>query len=368
MRASVILRAATAVFVVGFLACSDDTGTAAVDYGPLLQSLTTEVILPEHEAFATSADALVTSLRDLEATPTADTLAKSQTAWRTARAAFRHLDALHFGPIAEFGISERIDFAPAKSADIEALIAGSVPIDAALVGSAGGHAKGFLGAEYILFSSKGAAEVLLQLQGTGANDVLATRRRALVRAFGDEIAASAHQLNDAWLPTQGGYAKDIIGAGTSSARYPSQRAALDEVVGGVAYAFEVIVAVRLGLPLGRKSGGTPDPGQDPTGASDNAAADVNASLTGINALYTGQGLTTRVRLRSTILDTRIGSQISECAAKVSAIPVPFQSALTSSTASVQATYDACKSAKGTWNTDVTSALGATLKPSDNDGD
>jgi len=35
---------------------------------------------------------------------------------------------------------------------------------------------------------------------------------------------------------------------------------------------------------------------------------------------------------------------------------------------VQTAYDVASGLKKTWNTDVSSALGATLKPSDNDGD
>jgi putative iron-regulated protein len=232
------------------------------------------------------------------------------------------------------------------------------------VASAGGHSKGFLGIEYLLFSNKGAAAALALLQGDGAP----SRRRTLARSMGDEVASSAHQLDDAWAPAKGGYANEITGAGAASTRYPSQRAALDDIVGGVGFAFEEVVGVRLALPLGRKAGGTPDPSLDPTGASDSAAADLKASLDGIDALYGGAGLSSRVRMQSTVLDDRIAGQISDCATKVAAIPAPFETALTGATASVQASYDACKAAKGTWNTDVTSALGATLKPSDNDGD
>ena len=220
-------------------ACNEDTGTGPADYGTLLQGLTTTVIVPEHNAFATSSDELASALRALEATPDADSLAKAQAAWRKARAAYRKLDALHFGPIADLGIAARIDLAPAKTADIDAILASTKPIDAALVGAAGGYSKGFLGIEYLIFSSKGAAAALALLQGDDAP----SRRRTLARALGDEVAASAHQLDDAWAPGKGGYANEITGAGSTSARYPSQRAALDDIVGGIGFAFEVVVAV-----------------------------------------------------------------------------------------------------------------------------
>lgn len=343
----------------GAWACSDDTGTSAPDYTTLLQSLTNDVALPEHKTFSTSADALAASLKDLSAGADVAKLTKAQADWRAARLAWRHLDALHFGPVADLGITERIDLAPARATEIDPIVAGSTPLDASVVAKAGGHAKGFLGVEYLIFSSKGNDAVVQSLQDA--------RKRQLASLMGDEIASSAHQLEDAWAAPGTGYAALITTAG-KNARYPSQRAALDDMVGGIAYAFELVVGVRLAAPLGRKTGGTPDASQDPTLASDSAQADVKGTLEGISSLYNGQEISSRVRTKSTVLDDRIVSQIGDCGSKMASIPAPFGGSVTGATASVQAAYDACKAAKATWNADVTSALGATLKPMDNDGD
>jgi len=361
LTAAVVIAVAS---LAGAFACDDDTAAAQTDYGPVLHSLTETVILPEHVAFAARADELAAAMQTLESTPDADSLAKAQGAWRSARAAFRLLDALHFGPVASLGISERIDLSPATPSDIDAIVAGAAPIDAKVVSVAGGHAKGFLGVEYLIFSTDGASAALSRLTGDGAP----ARRRTLVRAMAEEIASSAHQLADAWDPAKGGYAKDVEGAGATSQRYASQRAAVDDIVGGVGFALELVVGVRLATPLGRKSGGTPEPNLDPTPASDSAVGDMTSSLDGVRVLYQGNGFSSMVRTKSSALDDRATGELGDCGAKLSAIPAPFTSAVSGSTAVVQAAYDACKALKLTWNTDVTSALGATLKPSDNDGD
>jgi predicted lipoprotein len=355
-----------AALVVGatFFACDDDTAAAQVDYAPLLDSLTESVMLPEIDSFAASADALDAAVAALDAAPTADTLTAAQTSWRSARAAYRLLDALYFGPVADLGIGDRIDSSPASSDDIDAVVAGTDPINATTVADAGGASKGFLGMEYLLFAVPSAPDGLGALQGDGA----AARRRSLVHAMADEVASSAHQLADAWSPDTGGFATQIETAGAGSTRYPSQRAAMDEVVGGVGYALELIVGVRLAQPLGRKSSGQPMPSLDPTSASDSAVRDMSATLAGINALYGGSGLSSRVQQQNGAIDARIAGQLAGCGSTLSAIPAPFDTTIVTNTAVVQTAYTSCQAAKTTWNTDVTSALGATLLPTDNDGD
>jgi putative iron-regulated protein len=356
---------ALGAFTAFFFACDDNTGTVAADYTALLQGSTNSVIVPDETAFAARADDLVVATKALEASPTGDTLAAAQSAWRAARAAYRTIDIASFGPIAELGISDRIDTAPATPSQIDAIVSGTPTIDVASVGVAGGHAKGFLGAEYLLFSAMGQDAALAKLSGA---DSAAARRRTLARAISEEIAASAHQLVDAWDPAKGGWATAITGAGKTSQHYATQRAALDDLVGGVAFAMEIVVGVRLATVLGRTSGGTPDPTQDATTASDSAVPDMLATLAGVKAVYHDGGFATFVHAKSAPLDAHFSQEIDACAAAVKAIPAPFSDAVTKNTATVQAAFDACKAMKLTWNTDLTSALGATLKPTINDGD
>jgi putative iron-regulated protein len=335
------------------------------DYGPLLQNLSEHVILPEHQAFASEADALASSVQALADSPDADALASAQAGWRAARKAYRILDALHFGPGYTLHISERIDVSPAEPEGIENLAVGSAEITDSTIAKAGGREKGFLGLEYLLFagaSPDGAVAPVL------ADDDFAERRRALALAMAHEIQKSAHQLDDAWEPGAGNYVEQLETAGKGSSQYTSQRAAVDDMVGGVAYALEVIVGVRLATPLGRKSGGTPDASLDPTLRSDNAIADMQATLTGIAALYDGDGFSSVVRAKSAKLDETVESGFSGIAQTLSVIPAPFGDAVMNDTPIVKAAYDAGVALKRTWNTDVSSALGATLKPSDNDGD
>lgn len=358
------LSCLSAVLSACWLLGCGNTDAPARDYGPLLETLSQQVILPQHQAFSTQADELVAAVQALVDSPEQGSLGAARDHWRATRKSYRILDALHFGPDLTLHISERIDVAPAEPDGIEALASGDADITDSTIGRAGGHEKGFLGLEYLLFPASHAdpAPVL-------ADDGFAERRRALALAMAHEIQKSAHQMDDAWKPGLGGYVEQLESAGHGSSEYTSQRAAVDDMVGGAAYALEMIVGVRLAPPLGRKSStGTPDPSLDPTLRSDNAVADMQATLTGIEAVYNDDGFSSIVRAKSTKLDEKVEAGLSNLAQTLALIPAPFGDAVVNDTEVVKAAFDAGVDLKKTWNTDVSSALGATLHPTDTDGD
>jgi putative iron-regulated protein len=358
------LLAALAAAVV---ACEGDTADKPVDDAPLLHALVSSQASPRLSALATQGDELVKATDELMKAPTAANLAAAQQAWRRTRKAYRELDGFHFGPVEDLSIASRIDVSTVDTAGIEAILAGTGPVDKAAVAAAGGTKKGFLGAQSLLFAVEGDEVALARLTA----ETSGPRRAALLSSMAQEIAESCHQLADAWSSSSAtsaaGYASEVTSAGAGSARYPTQRAAVDDVVGGVAYALELVVGVRLAEPLGRRGDGTPQPQLDATRPSDNLGADLAATMAGVKAMYDG-GFAERIRQKNPAIDAQASAELAACIEKIDAMPRPFEKTLTSETATVQAAYDACKAFKGTWNTDVTSGLGATLKPSDNDGD
>lgn len=343
------------------LSCGN-TGSPPQDYGSLLEVVTEQVILPEHRDFVAKAQALGEATQALADTPDEDSLAAAQGAWRDARRAFRLLDALHFGTQTALIIVSSIDVFPIDETGIEAMATGTGAVDDQAVKNAGGRKKGFLGLEYLLFPpADGISPVL-------ADDEAAERRRALALAMAHEIRSWAERLANEWEPSEGNYAQQVTLAGKGGAVYATQRAAVDDMVGGVGWALELVVGERLAQPLGRKTGGTPDPSLDATRRSDNSVADMQASLDGVIAMYSGEGFSAVVKGKSAALDQRVSDELTDGKAKLDAIPAPFAGSVVDDTARVQAAFDATSGLKRTWNTDVSSALGATVKPGDNDGD
>lgn len=326
-------------------ACEESTGSQPQDYTSLLQGLTDDTTIPKTTDFAAQADALVTRLSALEASNDAASLSAAQDAWRAARKAYRLLDAEHYGPSSEQGISDRIDTFPIDAAAVTALAAQPSPA----VAAAPNNAKGFLALESLLFKADALTD---------------PKARLLARMYGEDIAAAAHALADAW----GSFGTQLKTAGKGSTRYATQRAALDDVMAGVGYALELVVAVDLANPLGRQNNGQPDQSKVIAAPSDNSVADMVATLDGVSAAYEGRGFTVITRSQSAPLDDTFRSQLATCKAKVSALIRPFSTAIVNQTSVVIEAYEACKTAKNTWTTEVTSALGATVKPADTDGD
>lgn len=356
---STLALALFAVLAPSTIGCDEATAAPETDYSVLLREISQAVAMPAHQNAASKADLLVAALTSLETAPTAESLQSAQNAWREARAAYRGLDAFTFGPLPVLGIDARVDVAPSDTGGIEQAIAGTDVLNADFVGRLGGKKKGYVAVEYLLFQGPGG-DVL-------ASFVANPRRGSLARALGDELAASMHQLLDAWDPAKNGWAKELETAGNGG-HYESQLAAINDLVGGGAYALESIVGLRLALPLGRKNNNVPDPAQDPTLASDNTNADLSATLAGVASLYNAPGFTTLIRPKLAELDDKTLAQLGDCAAKISAMPRPFASTVTQNAPVVRAAFEACKALKLTWNTDVTSTLGANVKPLDTDGD
>jgi predicted lipoprotein len=156
-------------------------------------------------------------------------------------------------------------------------------------------------------------------------------------------------------------------AGMGSTTYQQPRGALDDYVGAVANALDLVVGTRLAVALGRNTNGMPDPASDPTSASDSAVADMTGTLAGVSALYQGMGFSSMVHAMNATFDMEAMSESATCAKSVTAIPPPFMTSVVSDTAVVQNAWTTCKTWKDDWSTDISSALGATVVP-DNDGD
>ena len=360
-----IRRHAPYLFAALLLGCANNTDAPPASYGALLVTLGEEVILPEHREFVTQADGLVAALQALEQSPDdEDTLEAARAAWRAARKAYRMLDAVQLVPDVNLRITERIDVTPVDGPGIEKLASGTGAVDDAAVSNAGGKKKGFLGLEYLLFPEPEGSDVAPVLRDDRARE----RRLTLAVSMADEIAASARELDGAWERDQDNYIEEFEHPSLNARRYQTELDAVNDLVGAGNYALEIIVGIRLALPLGRKTGGTPDPSLDPTPRSDNAVEDMQSSLAGFSAVYTTAAFTGAVQERSAALDAQVHSEISSSRLKLADIPAPFASAVVDQTPIVQAAYDATKALKHTWNADVTSALGATFRVGDNDGD
>lgn len=361
------------VATAAFAGCSPPSSSSSADTRPVLVALTNNVILPTLRDLDAKTGVLVERATALSTSPSAESLASAQAAWRDARAAWERTEAFRFGPAETKSIPKTINFWPVNTDKIDQAIGGSSPLSASAIEALGANATGFLAVEYLLFDApgEGDAGVLAKL----TTDALAERRRAYVVAAAESIKGKSAELLRSWDPSGENFAKEVMEAGQAGTVYPSAKSAIDQIVNSASFAADLVTGSKIGVPFGNKTGGTPAFDQEETPRSDNSIADMIATMEGVRSIYSGvygavdgEGISDLVRAKSASLDDRVVTGLEGALAKIGEIPPPFRTAIVDHRDAVQAAYEASRAVKNTLTTEVAGALGTTLKFNDNDGD
>lgn len=345
--------------IVG-LACGgsdDDDSRPAV-----LEHVARSVAVPAFTALHDRAEALVTAMDALCATPDAGALTDAQTAWSDERDAWAHVLPFGFGPLPPE--VNALDFWPVRVDSVEDAVAGApTTADAAYLGTLGVSAKGMPALEYLLWGD-GLGDPLVPLQDP--------RRCSYARVLAADIAARTDALNTAWTDE---YADALATAGHGSAVYDSLKAGVDEVVNKSIDACLTMVKGKLDNPLGNLTGAAEDPTLMESRFSGHTRADLEANLAGVWAVYHGAdpdapaaGISVLVQEVDAKLDERVRAQYARALEVLTAVPEPLTASLVADRSAVQLARDELDTFRRMLKLDVASALGVTLALSDNDGD
>jgi uncharacterized protein len=365
------------VFALGSVECS----ATAVDEGSrriAVRGVAEDVIVPTLADLARETDELVAALQAFTVAPDLATLDAAQAAWREARVPWKHAGAFAFGPSETLRLGADIDQFPVEPSKIAMELSGTEVLTEQYVSSIGADRRGFHGIEYLLFYGDDGDEDAVVLTSY-TDDPLAARRKELVVAMAQSVAASADALLSAWVAADDAYVDVFLEPGVDNETYPTLKSVVDALVNESLYLAELVADARLGKPLGLASGGAPQPDLEESAPSDNSVADMTASLESIAYVYTGSGtpdlarpptagIGMLVRLISGATDVELRDAIQAALSLVAAIPRPFKRALVEHRDACMAAYDAIKNLKSLIGTEVVTALGVTLKFNDNDGD
>lgn len=358
-----LLAAGAAGSVLLTSAC-DIEPSPGPDRQVMLRDLVGNVLLPTYADLAVATEALHTELVALRATPDAATLARAQASYRAARAIQKFSEAMYFGPADDLLVTGgAIDAWPTDPAKLDAVIAGTTPLDVAEVAKLGANLRGFPGLEYLLFVDGGvdAATVLARFQEpTGA------RRAALADGLAADLAARCRKQSDAFAgPT--GYGAQIAEAGVSSSVFASQKEGVDELLTGLVNVTELMVMKKLAAPLGVQTDNVVQPALEEGPRSDSSLDDLRNNLLAVQALYTGarapragEGFGNALHARSARIATHFEQALADALAKLDAIPKPLRVALTTSRPQVEAFYQTVRTVKQVLLTEVAGALGSSI--------
>lgn len=355
------------IFAGSLSTCTKDTTQDEVFY-----HLGHQVIVPTLAEFVEHSQTLVGSMESLCAQPTNDHLDVAQQAWKNAYEPWVRSEAFAFGPAAQLGVKNRINFWPTRVDTLEATLAGIDNPDTNTIEQVGASAKGLSSLEYLLFDDEfNDSTVLAKLAEptTGAN------RCAYAYALAQNLEQQASALHQEWVRMPDGFLHEFVSAGQGTGTYPRTQDAIDILVNTIVAHLTFVVMNKLEKPMDAAANGENGNESLESRFSDGALADLRANLLGVAAIYRGHssssnpvGLSTLVRAADPDLDERIQAQIDLSLTSIEKFSLPLRLALVEDPARVESLHRTIDDLRRLFKLEVVSALSVTLTLTDNDGD
>ena len=326
----------------------------------VLQSLTTQVIVPGYDAAADSLTLLRQSVDALCAAPSEAGQEKARDAWRQARQAWLRTESFRFGPAMDRRSISLVDWWPIDPEKIDRNLAGEETVSAERVAEfLPATQRGLASAEYLLFGpgSTGLSD------GSGGERCVYTQ--SVVAVANDEVVGI---LAD-WQGTgeSGGYSSYFDGTGSLTLIDSDAEA---EVVRTLVFQIRAIANMRLGPALGVDT--EVDASAIPMGDANSSRDDLLSQLDGIASVYRGAegglGLSARVASVSTDTDARMRDAIEATISAARNLDGSIIDELAANPGRVHAVYDSMKKLQLVLNTEIVSLLGVSVGFSDTDGD
>ena len=326
----------------------------------VLQSLTSQVILPGYTSAVDSMSVLKDSIDALCSSPSKAELDTARDAWREARQAWLRTESYRFGPAMDRRSLSLVDWWPIDGEKIDRNLEGAEKVTPEQVSEFFSATQRGLGtAEYLLFGA-GSAGII-----TGTDTQHCAYIQSVAVVASDEVAGI---LGD-WQGTADtdGYAGYFDGTGSISLLDSEAEA---EVVRSLVFQVRAIANMRLGAALGVDA--EADASTIPDGDADNTREDLLSQLESVASMYRGAngglGLSARVAAVSEETDARMLAAIDSTIRATKSLDGSLINQLKTDPGRFRVVYDNLKELQRVLNTEIVSLLGVSVGFSDTDGD
>lgn len=344
------------------------------DRKSMLTNLGNNVIIPSFEAFYQKSDAL-----DLAITAYASDvkneqkLIAAQQAWVEMAKTWKLASVFKQGPIEDKFLLSNIDYSSKGTylniTLLEKTISEGVTFDNTFIEQKGATVKGIHVIEYMIFDkSKVNSNVVNMYAG-----VTGGKRISYLKALSINLKNQAKLVLDDW---KNGYVTRFInsdGRDINSSLGVMSNKLIDLIY--------TVRDERIGVPIGRRNNGTPQPDFAEAILSENSIALTINELKGIENAFLGKNLSgtdgvgiddlldkLEAKSGEELLSKKIKNQFAAVYVKLNAISKPLPVAVVNNKAEVQAAYDEIKKLQVMMEVDMINNLGVLLTFSDNDGD
>jgi uncharacterized protein len=346
----------------------DDDATPEFDRKAMLSNIGSNIIIPNYQILQTEANALDAAVTQFTTTTDSANLIALQIAFKNTYNAWQLCSTFELGPAETDLLRANVNTFPTDTAQINSNISsGSYNLGTA----SNLDAKGFPAIDYLLFNTT-VNNLLLKY----TSDANAGNRKVYLSALSGEIKTKVTAVYNSWITSGGNYITTFsnnTGADVGSS--------LGLLTNQLNYDFETLKNYKIGIPLGKKTLGTPLPEKVEGYYGKNSVALAVEQLKNIERIYlgkSGQGIDGTgideylIHLKSQynggLLSTAIKSQLTTTINKLQSIPDPLSQTILNNPSVVDAVYLEMQKLVVLFKTDMPSALGVLITYQDNDGD
>ncbi len=335
----------------------------------MLENIGNEIIIPNYNTLLTQVQALNLAVDNFTAAPNDINLEECKTAFLNSWKAWQHCSTFEIGPAEQRILRANINSFPTDTNKINNNIrSGSYNLATA----SNLTAKGFPSIDFLLFHSTLSSDIVLQY----TTDEHAEKRKQYLNTLVAEIVDQVTYVNNQWIASGGNY----IGTFTTSLGN-NAGSSIGMLVNQLNYDYEIIKTNKLGIPLGKKSLGTPYPEKVEAYYCGKSMDLIKENFNAIEALYLGKTssgtnktglddylLHLDAKHNSSTLDAAIKEQFVVTRTAIAAVPDPLSSTILNNTTLVNSAYIEIQKAVVLLKADMPSALGVLITYQDNDGD
>ena len=321
----------------------DDSQAAAFDASTMLNNFANGVVLATYTELDKKAGDLLTTVKALENDTSQGNLQKAQEAWKATRTPWEQSESFLFGPVDTQGLDPALDSWPVDHVNLQSVLDSGDTLTVDFVSGLEDTQKGFHTIEFLLFREGDQRK---------ASDITDRELEYLVSTT-ENLKASTSQLRLAWAPEGENFSSAVAQAGTGSVIYPSQSAAVQEMVNGMITIADEVANGKISDPYNES-----DTTLVESQFSFNSISDFQDNIRGIQNVYMGkytsdgQGLNDFVNSKDPGLDSRFQSEVQAAIDAIGAIPDPFRDSITANRGAVQAAIDAVSKVQLTLEQDI----------------
>lgn len=366
---------ALSITLLSFFSCKknkdpEPTPESEFDRSAMLENMGNNVIIPAYQDLNNKSVLLDSAVTAFNAAPDLTGLVNLQNAYKEVCMAWQYVSTFEFGPAEQVSLRINTNTFPTDTTQIVANVS-SGNYDLAAVTNI--DAKGLPALDYLLFGLGADNAAILAKYLTDAN---AANRKLYLQDVAAEIKTNVNAVYTGWIAGGGNYIstfKAAMGTDVGSS--------LGYMVNQLNFDFEVLKNYKIGIPLGKKTLGTPLPEKVEAYYAANSVELAVEHLKAIENIYLGrsrQGVDgsgiddylvhLKSQYNSGLLSDAIKTQLTLAKAKLQAVPDPLSQTILSNAPLVDAAYIEMQKQVVLFKTDMPSALGVLITYQDNDGD